>query len=107
MMGLHRKKICKVNTQHKTIILLFFKNKPGHIPGIDDLAFHDVVVVDAFHLGVDWFSRVMVQSHNQSTIMLVLSETSDITTLVSFEKEEVATNICNKTTELLANCQIE
>ena len=52
------------------------RKKLHHVPGIDDLAFHDVVVVDTFHLGVDWFPRVMVQSHDQSTIMLVLSETS-------------------------------
>jgi hypothetical protein len=48
------------------------------IPRIDDLALHNVVVIDAFHLGIDWFPRVMVQSHDQSTIMLVLSETSHI-----------------------------
>lgn len=35
-----------------------------HIPRIDDLALHRVVVEDAFHLGINRIPRVMVQPHN-------------------------------------------
>ena len=47
-----------------------------HIPGVDDLALHRVVVVDAFNLRINRFPRVVVQSNDQPTIMLVLWKTS-------------------------------
>lgn len=43
-----------------------------YLPGVDDLALHRVVIKDALHVGVDWFSGVLIQAHNISSVMLTL-----------------------------------
>lgn len=49
-----------------------WKTGKRKLPWVDNLSFHWVIVKNSFHLGVNRFSRMLIQSHNIPLVMLPL-----------------------------------